>query len=346
MNTSIRNLGYSSSKTDINNNIKNKNKIFYNNINDYNTFDDNISYYISLILLIYFGSKIFYGIVDLTPRQPLDNEITNFITMIVLSQILFYLNNYYKRNIFSMNINNSIFYFGIFIGSIIPYYYHYNTDNNIYKKNTEHNSNGYMKLLYVISILFLFALNILNSFEIGNTNNYFIRIIAILIIIYGIFSLNKSSNINKVYKNKNIIDEDMSEMDKKQLIDETKKDEEYEKVGGSKIKFGLGLSAWLLSLLFPYSSQNLYINEFFKFISGILLSCFITDIALYGICYPIINDKNIKCNNTKDCKTKGIIISDSVSYNIRENITKIKYLGIITFIIILFIIIYLFMTKL
>lgn len=354
MSSPFKNLGYNSIKTQVNNNNRKKSYKRINNTeinnadgyssynsNEYKTVNDNMTYYISLVLLIYFGSKIFYGINGLTPKQPLNNELTNFITMIILSQILFYLNNFDGRNIFSINMNNSIFYFGLLLGTIIPYYYHYKTDNSVYEKNTENESSGYIKFLYLLFILFIFSLNILNSFEIGVTNNYFIRIIVISIILYGIYSLTQSSKVRKVYKDKNVMDKELSEMEKKQLMDEMKKDEEYEKGGGSQIKFDLGLSLWLLLLLFPYSSPNPLINEFFKFVTGILLSGFITDVALYGVCYPIINDETVKCKNSEDCRTKGIEISENVSHNISENITRIKYLGIITFIIILFVIIYL-----
>ena len=301
----------------------------------------NIKNFYSLILLIYFGTKIFNGLLESSPKQPIKNELTNMLMMFMLTNILYYLTNF--KESFSNNVNYVFYLFlvGCFLGTLIPNYYEKvrNERDKIQKKNTIYYEIVTISFIFLISFIF----NILVNLENNNITSYLIYIVIIFVLILGLFNIKRDGIIRKIYTDNTIFDSNLSEEERKEKEDKLQKLEEFERKNSSKIRFDTGITCWILSLFYIGKSNDIVLSSFNNFFKGLLLSALITNIALYGIEYPLINEKDIRCTDKDDCLEYNVIIDDNNKQNIFQTVSKLKWMGttLIAVLLVIFIILYL-----
>jgi hypothetical protein len=369
----------------INNNTTYKNMV---SINQIETF-------LSIIIIGYFGVKIVYSFffnfypqkyynrnlsiktnenkinnLDNTENITLNaympgiwnNEITDFITLIILSVIIFIYTHVSTKSFIDINGNLSLsFLFGYIIGLGYPPIY----VNYIKLYSDQINSSDMIKYVYlsilIIFIIYIVILNYYTSLRITSSHktSYMVYVLAIILIIFG--SIYAKKNI-KTYNSVTYFYNDDSQctFSKKGIVQSS----------GDIINITLPFIVFVLLLFFSYEPEELSLKNIYTFIYGLLLGILVSSISYFGIEYFLIKQPEKICNSLSECTLKEIptpiqteesenemndiindinidsnIKNDWLNYNNTNNISIINSILIIIIILILIFLAYNYLKK-
>jgi len=118
------------------------------------------------------------------------------------------------------------------------------------------------------------------------------------------------------------------------------------KSSGEYINVSMTFLSFILLFIFVHDPPNGGMNSLYYLINGILFGIFVSGMSFYGFEYFLNKKPDMYCNNKKDCEEKNIEIGSQVlSYNDSNQLTILKWLLGIVSVIVLIIIIYLFYNK-
>ena len=296
--------------------------------------------FFSIIILGYFGIKIVYGLffhyypekyyyrnIEITSNEKdmintenitlnayvpsvWNNEITDFITLIVLSFIIYVYTNVSEKSIINTSGNISFsFILGYILGLGYPviYNYHKNILSEEFKTAT------FTKLIYLVFliaiIISVIVLNYLSADTIEKPRkmSYLLYITVIILLIAGLYISKKSSkfysSVTYFYNN----GEDCS-FNKYGLIESS----------GELLNISTPFIVFILLLLFSYEPVEISMRNIYTFIYGLLLGILVSGISYYGIEYFLtkVPEKRCQTNDISTCTIKEIPIPSQTKKHI------------------------------
>ncbi len=141
--------------------------------------------YIGLLIVGYFGVKIFYGFFNKFSKKTMRDEIVDFSVMIVMGSIIYLLTNMDKRYVLGhLNNINLFFFIGYLVGLNVPFIYQevMNQNNIVNNKAIQYLFYG----IFIFIILVMTYLSIRNASDKGNPLYYAVYLISIAFIIMGL----------------------------------------------------------------------------------------------------------------------------------------------------------------
>lgn len=285
-----------------------------------------------------------------------NNEITDFITLIVIVFIVYVFTNGTNKIISEQsNSINIYFLIGYILGLGYPPLY-VNYQNYINNSSQTNNISKYIVFIFLIGLIInIITINYIESEKISTTakTNYIIYICVFILLIFGLIGTRKlSQNYNTVtYFNNN---GDNCTFSKNGVI----------QTSGDTINITLPFIAFIIILLFSYEPTAISIQNYYIFIYGLLLGIIVSGISYFGLEYFLNKIPQKECNNVNECLIKGMPIpseentqtinSEEITYsnqeikNVDQNLKstfdfnkKIPTFNIILFIFILLLIVYL-----
>lgn len=338
-------------------------------------------YLLSIVLVGYFGIKIFLGSFNKYPEKfyekqliiksnelcknnnnvdeennvqdnlvlnyfipgLINNEIYDIIITVILSSILFIISGMYKRKSFGyIGITNFIFVVGYLIGLNAP----------LYKSFFEEDNNSlFVNYTYLITFIILMGFMCLmsamgsfnsNKFSLNDgLGGYIIYLIVFALLIIGLIFTKKKIKTSNTYYYMN-----NTLYNSNNICDNNKTVGGYQS-SGEYVKISMTFLSYILLFIFVYDPfNNQMLNSGYYFVNGLLFGIFISGMSFYGFEYFLNKKPDIYCNNEEDCKLKNIKIGNQVnSYNDSNQLNIIKWLLGVMSVIVLIIIIYLFYNK-
>lgn len=172
--------------------MDNSNKI---NLVDWNK--NKVQKYVTLLIVGYFGVKIFYGLFNKYSKKPMRDEMIDFSTMIVMGSLLYILTNIDQRSILgNLNKINWLFFIGYFFGLNIPFLYQMAMGDENITSNI-----GIQYLFYAVSIFIVLAMLFIGVRSSGDNPLYYILyLIVIIFMIMGIVMTRQKPRIYEATK--------------------------------------------------------------------------------------------------------------------------------------------------
>jgi hypothetical protein len=296
------------------------------------TTNKQIEIFLSIIILGYFGIKIIYGFffnyypdkyyyrniqinsnegsgnseqtttsnITLNAYVPgvWNNEMTDFITLLVLVAIIYIYTNVSSKSFISIDgILNITFLFGYIIGLGYPAIY----KNYISLFNAEENSSTVIKIMHlVILIVFIIVVFILNYMAIDPINsvhksNYVIYTITIVLVLFGLI-LSKKNSANYLSTKYFYNDGQSCAFNKYSVI----------QTSGDVLNITIPFLAFIILLLFSYEPSEISFKNLYVFVYGLLLGILVSSISYYGIEYFLQKKPMKECNNDVECTFKDM----------------------------------------
>ena len=285
--------------------------------------------FLSLLILGYFGIKIVYGgffhfypdkyyyrSVDIQTNESgelsgsntekialnsfmpgmWNNEITDFVSFMILAGIIFVFTHVPSQNIFqSGGMVDSLFVIGFLIGLTFPVFYQ-NIKNScqmgVENQCTKHNSIVLVMSIVILIILIFIQQNVSGK---DSKSNYFIYLTAITLLIIGLFYTRKlSKTYQKVTYYKN--NEDKC----------TYKNTGYVYSSGDQLLITPAFASWILLFFFGVEPSNASLLKFVHFLFGMLFGIFTSSMSYYGIDYFLMKVGEKSCNSVEECKLKDM----------------------------------------
>ncbi len=152
---------------------------------------DKLQKYVALLIVGYFGIKIFYGIFGKYTKKPMRNEIVDFSVMLVMGTVLYILTNMNERHVLGhLNNINWLFFMGYLIGLNIPFIYQFIMGDDTFILN---NALQYLfYTVFIIIVLIMVYLSIRSSASSGNPLYYMMYLIMIAVIVGGVIITRKT----------------------------------------------------------------------------------------------------------------------------------------------------------
>ena len=288
-----------------------------------------IETFLSIIIIGYFGIKIVYGFffkfypekyyyknieitsnagagnnitdnVTLNAYMPgmWNNEMTDFITLLVLSYVIYIYTNVTSKSFIDANGNLSLsFLFGYIIGlGYPPIYTNY---INLYKKEME--SSVIIKYIYLI-VLVGFIIGVIlvnytsmNEVQSSHKVNYIIYSVVIVLLFFGlILSKKNSSNYSTVtYFDNN---GESCSFNKNGVL----------QTSGDLIHITAPFIVFIILLLFSYEPSETSMKNLYTFVYGLLLGILVSSISYYGIEYFLQKKPQKECKDINECIIKDM----------------------------------------
>ena len=285
--------------------------------------------FLSIIILGYFGVKIVYGFffnfypdkyyyrdivvtsneggsnsttenITLNAYIPgmWNNEMSDFITLIVLSYIIYVYTNVSSKSLIDINGNLTLsFIFGYIIGlGYPPIYINY---KNFYEKQLK--SASFMKYIYLILLLaFIMFVIIINHNAIGDAQNYnktsyIIYCVVIVLVFFGLILGRKvpsNYNVSSYFYN----DGKSCSFIKNSVL----------QTSGDMIKITIPFMVFIILLLFSYEPTQLGNKNLYIFVYGLLLGILVSSISYFGIEYFLQKIPLKQCDNLDECNIKNM----------------------------------------
>ena len=290
-----------------------------------------IQTFLSIIIIGYFGIKIIYGLffnfypskyyfrnIDVTSNEDgtkvtdsitlnayipgmWNNEICDFITLIVLCYIVFIFSNVSSKSFIDLNGNLSFsFIFGYILGlGYPPILVNYlNLFKN--KKYTE-----FLKYVYLILSTSLVIFIIIMNYSSAENNNvsskmsYLIYLLVIVLIFFGlIFSKKNIDSYSTATYSYN--DGNKCAFKKKGIM----------QTSGDQVKITFPFLVFIILLLFCYEPKELSTKNLYSFVYGILLGILVSSISYFGIEYFLQKLPVKECSDLSECSFKKIEIDN------------------------------------
>jgi len=240
-----------------------------------------------------------------------NNEITDFITTIVLSYIIYIFTSLSTKNFVNSNGNLELsFLLGYIIGLGYPPFYTFYL-NRINATNDPSNNifiNIYISII-IIFIIFSIIINYTGSSENSSNNGYLIYLMIFFLLIFGLFLSRKITNnyssVTYFYNNG-----ENCTFSKKGIIQSS----------GDKLNITTPFLSFVILLLFCYQPRKESLKNLYIFVYALLLGILISGISYFGMEYFLIKHPQKECSNIKDC-----IIRD-LNY-VNKNMYRSKNIG-------------------
>lgn len=289
--------------------------------------NNKIEKFLAIIIIGYFGIKIVYGLflnfysdkyyfknitintnegneMNITKNVTINayvpgvwnNELTDFITLLVLSAIIFIFTDFSNKNFVDQLGNlNPIFLTGYIIGLGYPpikvIFTKYSKELNI----NENIFNILYKILFVVFLIFIIYINVISG---ENKINYLVYLTVIILIIGGLLVTRKQTvsygTVSYSY-NKG----ESCSFDKKQDINTILQ------MSGEKINLTITFIIFVALLLFTNEPDSGILKYIFIFLYALLLGFLVSDVSYYGFQYFLEKTPLKECNNFKDCVLKN-----------------------------------------
>lgn len=193
------------------------NKNYEINTIDWDT--DKLQKYTTLLIIGYFGIKIFYAIFNKYSKKPLRDELSDFSIMMVMASLLYIFTNIDKRYLLGhLNNINWLFFVGYVVGLNIPFFYQSVSNNEDITNN-----NALQYLFYAVAVFIILIMLFLGIRTAGENPLYYIMyLITIAFIIMGLILTRQKPRIYSATKlnrdMQNILDELSRYFDTDRLI--------------------------------------------------------------------------------------------------------------------------------
>lgn len=287
----------------------------------------NMQSFLALIILGYFGVKIVYGGFfgfypdkyyyrsvdiqtneisgDMPNTQKIamnafmpglwNNEMTDFVSCIILAGIIYIFTNVSSRQMFQAGgLVAPALTVGYIIGLTFPIFYtsmKWSCQVDLKDKCTQHNW-----VIGILGALVILALTVVNSsFPTENKSSYFIYLVAIILLMMGLFFTRKFS---KTYQQVNYY--------KNQDDKCTYKQTGYVFSSGDEVLITPAFMSWVLLFFFVIEPQSQNVKQFIYFLFGFLLGIFVSSMSYYGIDYFLIKVGEKTCNSVDECYLKDM----------------------------------------
>lgn len=289
--------------------------------------------FVALLIVGYFGVKIFYGFFNKYSKKPSRDEMIDFSVMMVMASILYILTNMNARDLLGTYSSvNWAFFLGYLLGLNIPFIFdNMSEDGNI---QNNYSLQIFFYTVFIFLMLTMIYLSIKSSKNGGNVMYYIMYLVVIALMMLGLIMTRRRGKIYK--KTKKIRDnEDI-------YLDEHMRD--MVEVKGTSITFGVAMIGWLLSLLFMYESNDEFIRSILTLTNGVTLGMFVSGVAFYGFEY-LIRDRGEKdCSTEEDCKRKGMIVMNEGT-DVMKSLSTIKWVLVFTIFTLILVIIMFYMVR-
>jgi hypothetical protein len=249
-----------------------------------------------------------------------NNEITDFITLIVLSYIIFVFTHFSNKSCIDNNgIINLNFLIGYIIGlgyPIIQDNYHQFMGANSADTIT-YNSSYIYYLNYFILSVFVIYITSMNFIYINNENNnngkinYAIFIVALFLLLSGlIFARKKSNNysiVNYFYSQGEACSYNNNNSSTGVL-----------QTSGDVLNLTFPFVVFIILLLFSYEPNDSVNKNLYILIYGLLLGSLVSSVSYYGFQYFLEKRPLQQCSNPKECALKQIDTQNYPNYSLLE----------------------------
>lgn len=229
-----------------------------------------------------------------------NNEMTDFISMLVLTFVIFVFTNASEKSLINQYGNmNFAFLAGYIIGLGYPPIY----NNYIQLFSEQFKSSCTIRYMYLVSLVGFISFIVVMNYSSANKPtgnhrpNYLIYVIVIVLLFIGlIFSRKNSKNYTGVtysYKDENGC------RSKEELTNNIIQS------SGDLINITSPFVAFMTLLFFSYEPEQIGMKNLYIFIYGILLGILVSGISYFGIEFFLVKKPEKTCNNINEC-----IISD------------------------------------
>ena len=226
-----------------------------------------------------------------------NNEMTDFITLIVVVFVIYIFTNASTKGIFNEYGNlNIAFVIGYVLGLGYPPIYNSLKSSD----NTSSSINSYILFgLAFIIIVSSIVTNYNESTKLGGTYkiNYIIYCVVIILLIGGLISTRKKSENYSVVSYFNSNGEQCTFI-KNGVI----------QTSGDFLNITAPFMAFVIILLFTYEPQQIGLKNFYITIYGILLGIIVSGISYYGMEYFLFKVPQKECNSIQECVMKKMPI--------------------------------------
>lgn len=234
-----------------------------------------------------------------------NNEMTDFITLIVIVFIIYIFTNVSGKSIVNQyGIFNISFIVGYIIGLGYPaIYINYKSFSD--KTNT---LLKYFSFIFLIGLIVnIIYLNYISAGQLSTKHsiNYIIYITVFILLFAGILGtrkLTKNYSTVSYYNN----DGDKCTFTRNGIIQSS----------NDKINITLPFLAFLIILLFSYEPTEISIKNYYIFFYGLLLGIIVSGISYFGIEYILNKVPEKECNSINECLIKEIPSNSTLSENI------------------------------
>jgi hypothetical protein len=271
----------------------------------------NLGYFgIKIVYAGFFGfypEKYYYKSVDIQTSETNDNtkkimmnsfmpglwnnEITDFVTYMVLIGIVYVFTQVQSRKMFSPGgFVDLPLVVGFIIGLTYPILFHqvkFNCEFNIKDKCGQYNLP-----IFVISFFILLLLGFVNiKYTTQHKSSYFIYTLGIVLVIIGLYFTRKlSQTLSSVnyYKTNN--------------GSCTSRQNGYVWTSGDQLIITPAFASWVLLLFFAIEPTSDVTRKLIYFLFGLLLGVFTSSMSYYGIDYFLIKLPEKSCSSQQDCQ--------------------------------------------
>jgi hypothetical protein len=306
--------------------ILNKKKLFGGDIIQHSNIIQNnqIQIFFTILILGYFGikivyaaffkyypSKYYYRNVQITSNDEnnsnaenitlnayipgiWNNEMSDFITMLVLGIIIYIFTNVSGKSIINEYGNlNIAFIFGYVIGLGYPPIYTKILD--IYLKATKIESIKYIGLSMVVGLAIYIIISNVSYSHATRTHKitYLIYVAVLSMLVYGLYATRKISNNYSVvsYFNSN---SDNCTFARNGVL----------RTSGDMLNITVPFLAFIIILLYSYEPSHITLVYPYVFTYGILLGIIVSGISFFGMEYFLQKQPEKECNNMEECIIK------------------------------------------
>lgn len=287
--------------------------------------------FLSIIIIGYFGIKIVYGFffnfypqkyyfrnINITTNESVgekidskntekialnaympgvwNNEITDFITLIVLSAIIFVYTHVSTKSFIDIYGNLSLgFLFGYIIGLGYPPIY----VNYLQLYNEQIKTSIMIKYFYLVVLIaffiFIIILNYNSANKISSSHkiNYLVYVCAIVLLFFGLLLSKKNiksyNSVTYFYNNG-----EQCTFAKNGVFQSS----------GDIMNITLPFLIFIILLFFSYEPEEMTMKILYTFIYGLLLGILVSSISYFGIEYFLTKEPEKECKDLNECLLK------------------------------------------
>jgi len=224
-----------------------------------------------------------------------NNEMTDFITVLVISFIIFVMTNSSSKSYISKEGTiHPAFIIGYIIGLGYPVFIQNFGD---YFGRTFQSSCiiQYMYLAVLIAIIFMIVLinYYSNNGTVASKINYIVYIVVLALLIFGlIFSKKNKESYNSVtYSNTN---GSICSSKQNGIIQSS----------AEIVNITAPFVSFIILLLFTYEPSEISMKYLYIFIYAVLLGIFVSSISYYGMEFLLVKEPQKECNSIAECSLK------------------------------------------